>query len=120
MVDAARTTLEHGVEVKVILDRIKVTQCSSAGGITVSSVVYVEGVALPRSGNFYVLPEHRRKGLARRLVEHAKALCRTQDCSAVSVTITPAGERRHRLSQLYARLGFAQSGRMSVSATLDD
>ena len=55
MVDAARTTLERGVEVKVILDRIKVTQCSSAGGITVSSVVYVEGVALPRSGNFYVL-----------------------------------------------------------------
>jgi hypothetical protein len=49
VVDAARTTLEHGVEVKVILDRIKVTQCSSAGGITVSSVVYVEGVALPRS-----------------------------------------------------------------------
>ena len=75
---------------------------------------------LAEIGNFYVLPEHRRKGLARRLVEHAKALCRTQDCSAVSVTITPAGERRHRLSQFYARLGFAQSGRMSVSATLDD
>ena len=109
MVDAARTILEHGVEVKVILDRIKVTQCSSAGGITVSSVVYVEGVALPRSGNFYVLPEHRRKGLARRLVEHAKALCRTQDCSAVSVT--SRGERRAaRLSRLLpARLRSVRS-----------
>jgi len=70
-------------------------------------------------GDLYVLPEHRRKGLARRLVEHAKVWCRTQGCSAVSVTITPARERRHGLSQFYARLGFAQSGRMSASATLD-
>ena len=83
-------------------------------------MVYVEGVALARSAIFTMLPELRRKGLARRLVEHAEALCRTQSCSAVSVTITAAGERRHRLSQFYARLGFAQSGRMSVSATLDD
>src|SRR5215831_16843251 len=70
-------------------------------------------------GDPYVLSEHRLKGLARRLVEHAKAWCRTQGCSAVSVTITPAGERRHGLSQFYARLGFAQSGRMCASATLD-
>ena len=49
----------------------------------------------------------------------AGSWCRTQGCSAVSVTITPAGERRHGLSQFYARRGFAQSGRMSASATLD-
>jgi GNAT superfamily N-acetyltransferase len=108
------------VEVKVILDRIKVTQCSSAGGITVSSVVYVEGVALPRSGNFYVLPEHRRKGLARRLVEHAKAL--------VPYPGLFGGLRHHHASRRAAASaqsintpGSASiSGRMSVSATLDD
>ena len=87
--------------------------------ITVSTVLYVEWGRLGEIGDLYVLSEHRLKGLARRLVEHAKAWCRTQGCSAVSVTITPAGERRHGLSQFYARLGFAQSGRMSVSATLD-
>jgi GNAT superfamily N-acetyltransferase len=87
--------------------------------ITVSTVLYVEWGRLGEIGDLYVLPEHRRKGLAGRLVEHAKAWCRTQGCSAVSVTITPAGERRHRLSQFYTSLGFAQSGRMSALATLD-
>lgn len=82
--------------------------------ITVSTVLYVEWGRLGEIGDLYVHPEHRRKGLARRLVEHAKAWCRTQGCSAV-----PAGERRHGLGQFYARLGFAQSGRMSASATLD-
>ena len=84
--------------------------------IIVSTVLYVEWGRLGEIGDLYVLPEHRRKG---RLVEHAKAWCRTKGCSAVSVTITPAGERRHGLSQFYARLGFDQSGRISASATLD-
>ena len=87
--------------------------------IAVSTVLYVEWGRLGEIGDLYVLPEHRRNGLARRLVEHAKALCRTQDCSAVSVTITPAGERRHRLSHFYARLGFVPSDRMSALTTLD-
>jgi len=87
--------------------------------ITVSTVLYVEWGRLGEIGDLYVLPEHRRKGLARRLVEHAKAWCRAQGCSEVSVTITAAGERRHGLSQFYARLGFAQSGRISASAALD-
>ena len=87
--------------------------------ITVSTVRYVEWGRLGEIGDLYVLPEHRRKGLARRLIEHAKGWCRAQGCSAVSVTITQAGERRHRLSQFYAGLGFARSGRMSASATLD-
>lgn len=87
--------------------------------ITVSTVLYVEWGRLGEIGDLYVLPEYRRNGLARRLVEHAKAWCRAQGCSAVSVTITPAGERRHRLGRFYAALGFAQSGRMNALATLD-
>jgi GNAT superfamily N-acetyltransferase len=75
--------------------------------ITVSTVLYVEWGRLGEIGDLYALPEHRRKGLARRLVEHAKAWCRAQGRSAVSVTIAAAGERRHGLSQFYARLGFA-------------
>ena len=69
----------------------------------VSTVLYVEWGRLGEIGDLYVLPEHRRNGLARRLVEHAKAWCRAQGCSAVSVTITLAGERRHRLSHFYTR-----------------
>jgi GNAT superfamily N-acetyltransferase len=87
--------------------------------ITVSTVLYVEWGRVGEIGDLYVLPERRRNGVARRLIEHAKAWCRTQGCSAVSVTITPAGERRHRLSHFYARLGFTQSDRMSALAILD-
>jgi GNAT superfamily N-acetyltransferase len=87
--------------------------------VTVSTVRYVEWGRLGEIGDLYVLPEHRRRGLARRLVEQAKAWCRAQGCSAVSVTVTPIGERRHRLSQFYARLGFEQTDRMTVSAILE-
>jgi GNAT superfamily N-acetyltransferase len=81
-------------------------------------MLYVEWGRLGEIGDLYVLPEHRGKGLARRLVERAKTWCRAQGCSAVSVTITPVGEQRHGLSELYSRLGFEQTGRLSASATL--
>jgi len=86
--------------------------------ITVSTVLYVEWGRLGEIGDLYVLPEHRRCGLARRLIERAKEWCRAQGCTAVSVTITPLGEQRHRLGRFYAALGFEQTGRMSASITL--
>jgi len=86
--------------------------------ITVSTVLYVEWGRLGEIGDLYVLPEHRRCGLARRLVERAKDWCRAQGCTAVSVTITPSGEQRHRLNRFYATLGFEQTGRRSASIKL--
>jgi len=86
--------------------------------VTVSTVLYVEWGRLGEIGDLYVLPEYRNRGLARRLVESAKAWCRAQGCSAVSVTVTPVGEQRHRLSRFYLRLGFEQTGRVSLSAPL--
>jgi GNAT superfamily N-acetyltransferase len=91
---------------------------NAQGVITVSTVLYVEWGRLGEIGDLYVLPEHRGRGLARSLVERAKTWCRAQGCTAVSVTITPAGERRHRLSQFYARVGFEQTGRTNASAAL--
>jgi GNAT superfamily N-acetyltransferase len=86
--------------------------------ITVSTTLYIEWGRLGEIGDLYVQPEHRRLGLARRLVEHAKAWCSAQGCSAVTVTITQPGEQRYQLGQFYARLGFEQTGRTSASATL--
>ena len=87
--------------------------------VTVSTVLYVEWGRLGEIGDLYVVPEHRRRGVARSLIERAKAWCSAQGCSTVSITITPIGERRHRLSEFYARLGFEPTGRSSVSAMLD-
>jgi GNAT superfamily N-acetyltransferase len=87
--------------------------------VTVSTVRYVEWGRLGEIGDLYVLPEHRRHGLARGLIAAAQSWCRDQGCSAVSVTITPIGEERHRLSRFYSALGFELSGRMSASASLE-
>jgi GNAT superfamily N-acetyltransferase len=86
--------------------------------ITVSTILYVEWGRLGEIGDLYVLPEHPRRGLARRLIERAKDWCRAQGCTAIAVTITPLGEQRHQLSRFYATLGFEQTGRMSASAAL--
>jgi len=87
--------------------------------ITVSTVRYVEWGRLGEIGDLYVLPECRRRGLARRLVTHAKEWCRAHGCSAVSVTITPTGERHHQLSGFYNRLGFELTRRISAYAILE-
>jgi GNAT superfamily N-acetyltransferase len=51
--------------------------------VTVSTLLYVEWGRLGEIRDPYVLPEHRHRGLARHLVEHAKAWCRAQGCTAV-------------------------------------
>jgi GNAT superfamily N-acetyltransferase len=86
--------------------------------VTVSTVLYIEWGRLGEIGDLYILPQYRRRGLARLLVERAKDWCRAQGCSAVGVTITPIGEQHYRLSQFYARLGFEMNGRLSASAML--
>ena len=81
---------------------------------------YIEWGRLGEIGDLYVLPERRRRGLARQLVAGGKDWCRARGCSAVSVTIARAGEQRERLSRFYARLGFAQTGRTWAVAMLED
>jgi GNAT superfamily N-acetyltransferase len=88
------------------------------GVVTVTTMLYVEWGRLGEIGDLYVLPEHRRRGIARQLVEAAMLWCRDVNCSAVQVTITPQGEETHRLSQLYARLQFSPTGRTIMTAAL--
>ena len=88
------------------------------GVVTVTTMLYVEWGRLGEIGDLYVLPEHRRQGIARQLVRAAMLWCRHVHCSAVQVTITPQGEQTHRLSQLYARLDFRPTGRTIMTAAL--
>jgi aminoglycoside 6'-N-acetyltransferase I len=68
--------------------------------------------------DLYVVPELRRAGVARRLVDHLAAWAAGRECSALLVTITPEGERSHGLMRFYARLGFEDRGRRLIERPL--
>jgi GNAT superfamily N-acetyltransferase len=93
-------------------------EVSAVGIVTVSTVLYVEWGRLGEIGDLYVLPEARGQGIGRALIEAGVDQCRTRGCSAVSVTITPEGERDHALARYYAKSGFMATGRTIVSLGL--
>jgi GNAT superfamily N-acetyltransferase len=88
------------------------------GVVTVTTMLYVEWGRLGEIGDLYVAPEYRGHGFAKLLIAEAIEWCRNKGCSAVSVVITPDGEKRHRLSQFYAHLEFKSSGRTIMSKML--
>ncbi len=65
--------------------------------------LYVSGVA--------VTPEHRGRGLGRKLMEQARARAETLDLPRVSLICFEANETA---MQLYRRLGYAEVGRRPV------
>jgi GNAT superfamily N-acetyltransferase len=87
------------------------------GIITVTTMPYVEWGRLAEIGDLYVVPKHRRRGLARSLVDAATDWSRRRGCSGIFVTLTPEGERRHGLSQFYERMNFRLTGRTTMMAT---
>ena len=89
-----------------------------AGVVTVSTTLYIEWGRLGEIGDLYVVPEQRRRGLARELIARAKAWCTACGCTAASVTVTPIGERRHRLSEFYRGQGFEPTERATFAVML--
>jgi len=61
--------------------------------------------------DLYVVPPERRRGVARHLVDRVARWAADRGCSALLVTVTPEGERAHKLSEFYARLAFDDRGR---------
>jgi GNAT superfamily N-acetyltransferase len=90
---------------------IAIEEGYAIGIVTVTTMLYVEWGRLGEIGDLYVLPEARRRGIARALVMASLDWCRAQGCSAVAVTITAEAEAAHGLSRFYARFGFEPSGR---------
>jgi GNAT superfamily N-acetyltransferase len=70
-------------------------------------------------GDLWVMPEQRRQGVARALVEACCAWAALQGSATIEVTITAEAEARHRLAQFYQRLGFPHSGRLIRMRRLD-
>ena len=88
------------------------------GVVTVTTMLYVEWGRLGEVGDLYVLPEARKRGVARELVHSALAWCADLGCSAVSVVVTEKGEKEDGLGLFYDRLGFAATGRRIYSRLL--
>jgi len=68
--------------------------------------------------DLYVVPDERRRGVARRLVERVSQWAADRGCSAVLVTVTPEGERAHTLTAFYERLDFDDRGRRLLERPL--
>jgi GNAT superfamily N-acetyltransferase len=89
----------------------------AVGIVTITTMLYVEWGRLAEIGDLYIAPLHRGRGLARCLVNAATDWSRQRGCGGLYVTVTPEGERRHRLSQFYERLNFRATGRTTMMAT---
>jgi GNAT superfamily N-acetyltransferase len=87
------------------------------GIVTITTMLYVEWGRLAEIGDLYVVPAHRGRGVAGRLVSAAIEWSRGEGCNGVYVTVTPEGEARHRLSQFYKGLHFKPTGRTTMMLT---
>jgi GNAT superfamily N-acetyltransferase len=86
----------------------------SVGVVTVTTMLYVEWGRLGEIGDLYVIPGHRGRGFARRLIAAAVDWAGRRSCSGTYVTLTPDGEARHQLSRFYAKLDFRPTGRTTM------
>ena len=68
--------------------------------------------------DLYVLPDRRRRGVARALIGAALAWCRERGCTEVEIVVTPDGDARHRLGAWYRGLGFTETGRRILQMRL--
>lgn len=61
--------------------------------------------------DLFVVPEQRRRGVARALVDAAVAWAGSTGCSVVEIVVTPDGDERHGLGAWYRTVGFTETGR---------
>jgi GNAT superfamily N-acetyltransferase len=69
-------------------------------------------------GDLYVVPEWRRRGTSRTLVQAVEAFLRERGVAGYQVTVTPHGSEARGLGRYYERLGFASEGRMILRKLL--
>ena len=85
-------------------------QGRAVGVATVSLEFGIEYGWSGEMGDLYVLPEHRAKGIARKLVAAAEDYLQSVGAAGYQVTVTPHGAAAD-LRRFYLALGFADEGR---------
>lgn len=91
---------------------------AAVGVITVSTATSIELGRMAEIDDLYVEPSARGRGLARRLIEAARAWLQAQGGVYVQVTVTPEGEAAHGLIRFYTQLGFRPTGRSLLAQDL--
>jgi aminoglycoside 6'-N-acetyltransferase I len=90
--------------------------------VGVATITTTEGIELGLSAemeDLYVLPQARRHGVGRALIEAVARWCQQIGCSLVSVIVTPEGQAAHNLIGYYRSLGFEETGRTVLFYRLD-
>ncbi len=98
---------------------IAVDENRPVGVVTVTTNFYVEWGRMAEIADLYVLPEHRRRGVDRALIQSAVDWSRNEGCAGVAVIMTPEGEAAHGLSRFYQGQGFTPTGRIISLMLLD-
>ena len=91
---------------------------TTAGVATVTTGFGFEAGRQAEIEDLYVLPDRRRRGVARGLIDAALAWCRQRECTDAEVVVTPEGDARHGLGGWYRGLGFAETGRRILQLRL--
>lgn len=68
--------------------------------------------------DLYVVPDHRGRGVARRLLDACVAECERRGCADVEIVVTPAGEAAYGLRAFYGALGWVDTGRVILERQL--
>ena len=82
--------------------------------VGVATVTTTSGFEMGRYAeleDLYVVPEQRRRGVARALVDAAVVWAGSVGCSAMEIVVTPDGDERHGLGAWYRSIGFAETAR---------
>lgn len=88
------------------------------GVVTITTTYGFETGWSGRISDLYVSPEHRRSGVASHLLDAAIEWCRSVDCGAIQVDVTPESDRVHGLIGFYEISGFWTTSRTVMERLL--
>ena len=116
--DQLRTNMEQ-----LIADSTAQVLLAVAGNTPVAiavgtSTLGLEHLHVAELQDLYVLPAHRRDGLASQLIDATADWARRRGCEVLDVVVDPDGDERHHLRRYYSSRGFEDEGRRLLTRSL--